>query len=157
MTEVIDNQIKYENYKALFNRLAVAQKHGFHLEAISIEYAIMEDRTESILRHANRWEAYIKSRKNHGSTLESKIKYIKKGAENKKDVAHKYFSDSLLDDVLAWKNDRNALVHALLKQQLSEERIEAFDTKGDVLAKALRTRVGSYTRMLARIEQKSEY
>lgn len=79
----------------------------FNLEAMFIEYAIMEDRTESILRHANQWEAYIKSRKSRQPNIDTKVKYIKKRAENKKDILHRYFSDELLDQVLEWKEERN--------------------------------------------------
>ena len=59
MTEqAIDNQQKYENYTEQFRRLNKALANGFNLEAMFIAYAIMEDRTESILRHAGYWDAY---------------------------------------------------------------------------------------------------
>ena len=59
----ISGQLKYENYREQFKRLNKAIANGFNLEAIFIEYMIMEDRTESVLRHAALWETYIKSRK----------------------------------------------------------------------------------------------
>ena len=40
-----------ENYKEQFKRLDKALKAGFNLEAIFIEYAIMEDRTSFIEAH----------------------------------------------------------------------------------------------------------
>ena len=49
-----DNMQKYENYKEQFKRLNRALASGFSLEAIFISYAILEDRTESILRHGER-------------------------------------------------------------------------------------------------------
>ena len=54
-----ENLQKYENYKEQFKRLNRALTNGFNLEALFIEYAIMEDRTESILRHAEKWEVYM--------------------------------------------------------------------------------------------------
>ena len=57
-----ENQLKYENYREQCKRLKSALNSGFNLEAMFIEYAIMEDRTDSILRHAEKWEAYTKSR-----------------------------------------------------------------------------------------------
>ena len=75
--EKTSNMQKYENYKEQFKRLKKALENGFNLEAIFIEYAIMEDRTESVLRHAKKWEAYLKSRKGNEPTIDSKIKYIK--------------------------------------------------------------------------------
>ena len=149
MTEAtIDNQQKYENYKEQFRRLNKALANGFNLEAMFIEYAIMEDRTESILHHAELWDAYIKSRKGREPTINSKVQYIQKRAENKKDLLHRYFSDDLLERVLAWKEERNRLIHALLKQQLEHNEIAELATKGNELVKALRSKSGSYNRAI---------
>ena len=52
--EKTENQLKYENYREQFKRLNSALHSGFNLEAMFIEYAILEDRTESILRHAGK-------------------------------------------------------------------------------------------------------
>ena len=52
METTASNQQKHENYKEQFQRLYKALSNGFNLEAMFIEYAIMEDRTESALRHA---------------------------------------------------------------------------------------------------------
>lgn len=149
MTEAtIDNQQKYENYKEQFQRLNKALANGFNLEAMFIEYAIMEDRTESILHHAELWDAYIKSRKGREPTINSKVQYIQKRAENKKDLLHRYFSDDLLERVLAWKEERNRLIHALLKQQFEHNEIAVLATKGNELVKALRSKSGSYNRAI---------
>ena len=146
MDNAIDNQQKYENYKEQFQRLNKALANGFNLEAMFIEYAIMEDRTESILHHAELWDAYIKSRKGREPTINSKVQYIQKRAENKKDLLHRYFSDDLLERVLAWKEERNRLIHALLKQQLEHNEISELAAKGNELVKALRSKSGSYNR-----------
>ena len=149
MTEpTIDNQKKYENYKEQFQRLNKALANGFNLEAMFIEYAIMEDRTESILHHAELWDAYIKSRKGREPTINSKVQYIQKRAENKKDLLHRYFCDDLLERVLAWKEERNRLIHALLKQQLEHNEISELAAKGNELVKALRSKSGSYNRAI---------
>lgn len=47
-----DNSLKYGNYKEQMGRLKKAMANRFLLEALFIEYAVIEDRTESILRHA---------------------------------------------------------------------------------------------------------
>lgn len=145
-----ENQLKYENYKEQFKRLNRALTNGFNLEAMFIEYAILEDRTESVLRHAGQWDAYVKSRKEREPNIASKIKYIQRRAENKKDILHKYFSDDLLDQILAWKDERNRLIHALLKQQLAHNEVSDLAAQGNELAKALRTRAGNYNRAIER-------
>lgn len=48
-----DNQQKYLNYCEQMRRLKKALGNGFCLEAIFIEYAILEDRLESASTHAN--------------------------------------------------------------------------------------------------------
>ena len=148
MDNAIDNQQKYENYKEQFQRLNKALANGFNLEAMFIEYAIMEDRTESILHHTELWDAYIKSRKGREPTINSKVQYIQKRAENKKDLLHRYFSDDLLERVLAWKEERNRLIHALLKQQFEHNEIAVLATKGNELVKALRSKSGRYNRAI---------
>lgn len=150
----VENQLKYENYKEQFKRLNRALASGFNLEAIFIEYAILEDRTESILRHADQWDAYIKSRKGREINIGSKIKYLQKRAENKKDILHKYFSDDLLAHILDWKDERNRLIHALIKQQLAHNEVSDLAAHGNELVKALRTRAGNYNRAIERQKAK---
>lgn len=51
MCDQADNYLKYENYKEQNERLTRALKNHFYLEAIFIEYSILEYRTEAILRY----------------------------------------------------------------------------------------------------------
>ena len=149
------SQLKYENYQEQFKRLNTAMRSGFNLEAMFIEYAIMEDRTESILRHAGKWEAYMKRRGKNGPTLNSKIIYIQRQMEsNRKDLLNRYFSDDLLDRILAWKEDRNRLIHALLKQQLGHNEVTDLASEGKRLVDELRNRVGNYNRGIDRRKAK---
>ena len=149
-----ENQLKYENYREQFKRLNSALHSGFNLEAMFIEYAIMEDRTESILRHADKWEAYIKSRKGREPGIDSKIRYILKLAEQKKTIPNKYFSDDLLNRILIWKEDRNRLIHALLKQQLEHNEASELAAQGKQLVDELRNRANKYNRAVDRRKAK---
>ena len=45
----LSNMKIYQNFKTQYERLKVALDHAFYLEAACIEYAIIEDRTASIL------------------------------------------------------------------------------------------------------------
>ena len=143
-----ENMLKYENYKEQFKRLNRALLNRFNLEAMFIEYAIMEDRTESILRHAGKWDVYLKSRKGREVNIDSKIKYIIKLAENQKDILHKYFSDDLFEQILTWKNQRNRLIHALLKQELAHNEVLVLAEKGNELVKTLKSRTSTYNRKI---------
>ncbi len=151
------NQQKYENYKEQFKRLNRALSNGFYLEAIFIAYAVIEDRTESALRHVGKYEAYVKSRGRYSVTLDSKISYIQNIAREKKHVFHRFFSDSLLEDVKLWKDARNRLIHALLKQQLTGEDVRSCAEQGATLAKTVRTRVTAVNRIIdAQIKKDKE-
>ena len=86
---------KYLNYKEQFKRLNKALINGFNLEAIFIEYAIMEDRTESVIRHSGCWEHYVKGRKGCDVTFDSKVRFIQKKAECKSDLMHKYYANDM--------------------------------------------------------------
>ncbi len=117
--------------------------------------AIMEDRTESVLHHAEKWETYLKKRGRNGSTLNSKIVYIQKQMEsNRNDLLNRYFSNDLLDRILVWKEDRNRLIHALLKQQLGHNEVSELATQGKQLVDELRKRAGNYNRAMERRKEK---
>ena len=73
-----ENQQKYLNYKEQFKRLDRALKCGFNLEAMFIAYSIMEDRSESVLKHSGKFEKYSKKLNGRNASLESKIKEILK-------------------------------------------------------------------------------
>ena len=148
--EKTENHLKYENYKEQIKRLNSALAHGFNLEAMFIEYAIMEDRTESILRHADKWDAYMKKQNGRDPTIYSKVKYIQKLADFNNDLLHKYFSDDLLDRVLTWKDERNRLIHALLKQEFEHNEVSALSNRGKQLVDELRKRAGNYNRAIDR-------
>ena len=144
MPENIDNMHKYENYKEQMGRLRRAIGSHFYLEAIFIEYAIMEDRLESALRHAGRWNP----KPDEFISLNRKVTLVRKMSEQKKSLAQKYFSQELLDDILLWKDDRNRMIHALLKQTIHSENLLDIVQKGNDLVKTLSNKTKSFNRML---------
>lgn len=95
MEQITDNMQKYANYKEQMGRLSKALTQGFFLEAIFIEYAILEDRLESILRHSGKWNPDAKN----FVSLDAKRKNVAKLAEEKKSLAHKYFLPELTDRI----------------------------------------------------------
>ncbi len=144
MLENIDNMQKYENYKEQMGRLKRALNSHFYLEAIFIEYAIMEDRLESGLRHAGRWNP----KPDEFISLNRKVTLVRKMSEQKKSLAQKYFSQELLDDILLWKEDRNRMIHALLKQNIHSEDLLDIAEKGNTLVKILCNKTKSFNHMI---------
>ncbi len=149
------NMQKYSNYKEQFSRLYKAIKNEYYMEAVFIEYSIMEDRTRAILKRAGKYEAYLKKRGRYQETLDSKIKYIQCFAAEKKSLLNRYFGDDLLMKILEWKEQRNALVHALLDQKLHTEDIASFALTGMEYVKDIRNRATNYRRAVEKEETKS--
>lgn len=151
---MVDNQQKYLNYKEQFKRLNRAIANGFNLEAMFIAYSIMEDRSESVLKHAGKYDRYIEKLKGRNPSIDSKIKEILKCRSNRKDLMYRYFSDELLDNILDWKDERNRIVHALLKQELTSEELENLALQGKEYARQFCNRATNYRRALERVKNK---
>ena len=65
-----------------------------------------------------------------------------------------YFSDDLLDNILDWKDERNRMVHALLKQELTSEELENLALQGKEYARLFSNRATNYRRALERAQNK---
>lgn len=145
----IDGQQKYLNYKEQFGRLSRALANEFYLEAIFIEYAILEDRTQSLLEHGGHWSA-CKKKCGKKPGIHAKLNFIQNLAANPSHPLNKYFADDLTDKLLAWKDKRNPLIHALLKQKLGPDDLKNVATEGSELVKELRNRVTKHNRAVDR-------
>ena len=152
MEPVNDNMQKYYNYREQMGRLKKALNQKFYLEAIFIEYAIMEDRLESILRHAGKWDSKTDDR----ISISKKITKVNNLIKSKNSIAKKYLNTELTDGIRSWKNNRNVLIHALLKQQLHTEDLQAFAEEGQVLVKALCSKATSFRRAIEKKQQVEE-
>ena len=148
MEPITNNMQKYENYREQKGRLKKALTQGFYLEAICIEYNILEDRLESALRHSGKW----KEPKPGGNppSLQNKKNTITKMMEEKNGLARKYFTEEFLSSIITWKNDRNDLIHQLMKQSLHTEDLKVLAERGNELVKDLSRIVSNYNKALAR-------
>lgn len=147
-----DNMQKYMNYKEQFKRLKKAFAYKFYMEAIFIEYAIIEDRAESILRYEGN-EIKPKNEKEF-ITITRKLNKISAIARENNSLPFRYFSDGTIADILNWIKRRNSLIHALLKKELTTDEIEAFAREGESLAKTLCNKSNNYKRAIERREAK---
>ena len=125
----MNNYEKNLKYRSLNGMLAKALRYEFYYEAIFIEYAIIEDRTSSLLRHAN---ITI-----YDPTLNNKIKAIKFNRKFKDSYIKKHLSSDLLDSIKDWKNKRNALIHDLINLSYSNDDIKKIALEGYQIIKTL--------------------
>lgn len=117
-----------------------AMDNHFLLEALFIEYAIVEDRCESLLRHSNAFNP----ERHH--LLNGKLKRIAELTRNKNATIRKYVSGELLEEIKCWKDERNRLIHALMKQHLTSEELEQIALQGQRIVKTLCSKTASYKR-----------
>ena len=141
----IDNMQKHENYKEQSKRLNRAIANGFYLEALFIEFAIIEDRADSILRYEDN---EIKS--DRFVSIDRKLKKILKIAEEKKSLPNRYFSDGLIESILQLKEERNRMTHALMKQQLTTEELRELALNGKELEEKLCQKSTNYKKAIER-------
>ncbi len=151
MEQITDNMQKYYNYKEQMCRLKKAINSEFYLEAISIEYAIVEDRITSALKHAEKFNP------DKHNTLNKKLNRLKEmqRAKNGKPLLRKYIAEELLSSIDAWKFQRNTLIHALLNQSLHTEDLRAEALQGLEIVKTLNSKVSSWNRAIEREKQKA--
>ena len=138
---------KQLNYREQFKRLDKALNNNFYLEALFIEYAIMEDRTESILRYEGN---EIKLKEGSFISINRKLDKIKKIAEQRKSLPERYFSDNLIECIQLWKDERNRMIHALMKQSLTTEELTELALEGKVLCRQLCNKANNYKRAVER-------
>ncbi|MBQ9242434.1 MAG: hypothetical protein IJ165_04295 [Proteobacteria bacterium] len=152
-THVISNSEKQENYKTQFERLEKAIDNAYYLEAIMIEYAIIEDRTASILAYE------VNNRRRYDNMMiQEKLNRIKNCAnQNTADRPWigKYFSDensnNLIDRIIDWKNNmRNTPTHKLMKIITTKEELCNYANTGADLCRELSNRATNYRRMVER-------
>lgn len=152
MEQITDNMQKYTNYKTQMGRLKKALSYQFYLEAIFIEYAIIEDRLESVLRHGGNWNP----KPGTFPSLDFKRKKIAKLAEERKNPIRKYFPVELTDSIEVWKNERNRVIHALMKQSLHTEDLSKIAREGEILTKLICNKSTQYNRALERLADKEK-
>lgn len=138
MENKITNMQKYENYRMQMGRLSRAIKAEFYLEAIFIEYAVMEDRLESILVHAGKFNPEKQD------NMHKKLRKLEEISREKKALAHKYFSAELIQSIFSWKKSRNDLIHALMKQNLVTDELKEVALSGRDIVKTLNTKSTSF-------------
>lgn len=152
MAEQITNIEKYENYREQMGRLKRAIGAKFFLEAVFIEYAIMEDRLESIVRRAGYW-TFQKDRVR--VNINDKLKKMVNALESKDETFCKYFDSEFIKEIDTWKTKRNPYIHDLLNKKITTADLEEFALRGQEIVKKLNSSSTNYKRALQRQSEKN--
>lgn len=120
--------------------LSKAMRSGFYYQAIFIEYAIIEDRCSSLLRHAG-----VPYQNSNGQdiSISQKLRKIRDNPAFHDPYVRQRITLELLDEITAWKRERDQLIHALAKIPYDHESVKATAITGQDLIKKLSSKVRS--------------
>lgn len=144
---------KYYGYKEQKIRLKKALNGGFYVEAIVIEYAMIEDRIKSILSSAG---ISLQS-KGRNNTISKNCDLI---------ISHKIFNESkmvrskvpqsLVEEIKIWISNRNNVVHALLSTEFESGQIKEFAEEGAELLRQIDNKSGCVKRYFLKEKKENE-
>lgn len=145
----MNNAEKYEAYKVMKVNLKKAMNAGFYYQAIFIEYAIMEDRTLSALKHAG--VKYTDS-KGWELKLAAKLNKMKSNSAFTNPDVRKRISLELIERLENWKRDRDRLIHALARIRYDNDEVREIAERGLELVNTLDNKVRSVNRYYGKIQ-----
>lgn len=125
---------KYEVYKSMNENLAKAMRSEFYYQAIFIEYAIIEDRCSSVLRHAG---VKHQDSKGHEIKLSQKLTKMRSNPAFVAPYVRQRITPELLDEIIEWKRERDQLIHALAKIPYDHESVKSVAIRGQKLVRIL--------------------
>ncbi len=130
----MENSKKREKYAILMSKLKKATDNEYYYEAIFLEYAILEDRMESLLKHAN---IKYKEKDEKSLKLMKKINKMKSDKEFQNEYIKKHISSELLDNIIEWKRNRDKLMHNSVELEYDNNQIKDIALLGECLIKRL--------------------
>jgi hypothetical protein len=127
------NANKYESYKAAWQRIRASQDADFPLEAVALQESIISDRLISFLSRPAAQRPLAKNKKDKWPQFKELIDRWRK--EFPDGLAVDGYPD-LIDAVNDWRNERNEVLHSLVKSDPGTPTVEvsAFLTKARLAA-----------------------
>lgn len=134
------NMEKYQVYKNMNENLSKAMRSEFYYQAIFIEYAIIEDRCSSVLRHAG--VPYL-NKNGQDISISQKLRQMRENPAFHIPYVRQRISLELIGDLYTWKKERDDLIHHMAKIPYDHESIKATAIAGQELVKMLSSKVRS--------------
>ena len=120
--------------------LSKAMRAEFYYQAIFIEYAIIEDRCTSVLKHAG-----VKhlDNKGHEIKLADKLRKMERNQMFLVPYVKKRITNELVERIRKWKRNRDQLIHALAKIPYDHESVKEIAAEGQKIVQILSNKVKS--------------
>ncbi len=145
----LTNDEKHQVYSVLKAKLKIALQQGFYLEALLLEYAIIEDRLSSVLRSANL--SYLQS-DGKETFIKQKIKKIRNAEISKRFPIYSRIPSELLSALEEWIAIRNELVHKSCSRLYNNEEVKKCAFEGEELVR----RVSNVARNIKNTKEKAK-
>ena len=129
----ITNQEKRQVYAELKSKLKLALNKEFYFEAVMLEYAIVEDRTASVLFHSG----VCKNPYDSSKKLSNKLNSIELQIGKRHPVISKKFDASLIAEIRNWKDERNDFVHRACIRAYDQEELKSLAEWGNEIVRKL--------------------
>ena len=134
------NMEKYEVYKSMNENLSKAMRAGFYYQAIFIEYAIIEDRCSSVLRHAG-----VSYQNSNGQdiSISQKLRKMRDNPAFHVPYVRQRITLELIEKLYGWKDKRDNFIHHMAKIPYDHESVKETAVTGQTLVKLLSNKVKS--------------
>lgn len=142
---------KTQLYKDLLARMELALLEGFYMEACWIQYAIIEDRFNSVIRHAypKRGDELLKTLRG----LDRKMDHIAQKIHPEDGDCQKTIHKDLIKRITHWKDKRNDLMHEIADADDLEKiqsKLKKMAPDGKELINELSAKVFKYKTLVER-------
>lgn len=128
------NGEKRNKYATLMSKLNKATNNEYYYEAIFIEYAIIEERTRAVFKHSRIPDFASNGRE---YTLDRKLKMIKSNKAFQDTYIKKHLTEELINNIINWKNERNKIMHDIIKTNYENEVIKNLALQGECFARRI--------------------
>ncbi len=145
------NKLKQENYAEQAIRLKKALKYEFYVEALAIEYAMIEDRINSIINTVG-----LKTVDKYGNnlTINKRLNIIK---SNNPFCKVKFLRSKLpvefVEEIREWKDKRNTIIHSLMTTEFQSGEFRELAEQGNNLRKQIDNKSKSIKKYMAKINK----
>lgn len=144
----MNNLEKRNKYAELMKKLDEATNNEYYYEAMFIEYAIFEERTRAMFEHA---QVSYKNINDREYSIDKKLKTIKTNKSFQDEYIKKHITEELLNKIIDWKNQRNDLMHDIIKSNYDNEKVKKLALEGECLVKRINSKSKLVTNYLDKI------
>ena len=143
---------KGQRFEFLVERMDTSRDEGYYIESMAIAYALLEERTYSLLdklniRYDSRHEKLYQCLKKVETNVVQQNISIENANEIIDFLQQDLIDSDLLDNIQTWREKRNDVIHDLAKETIAYESLEPYSIEGCELFR-------KYSAMIMRLKKK---